>query len=113
MKEIEQNDAGNIFAAPYLDDGRFYIRFFTINEEEGLVRSEEEIKENELDINSALGLNDHTMPIDNFPDPFINCCFVEDTLIFVNLFHNATLTHHHFFYNTDTKLITSHETVLM
>ena len=53
-------------------------------------REEEEIRANELDINKALGLDDHTMPIENFPDPFINCCFIDDQLVFVNLFHTAS-----------------------
>jgi hypothetical protein len=53
------------------------------------------------------------MPIDNFPDPFINCCFITDKLLFVNLFHNASLNHHHFFYNIETKQITSHEIIKM
>jgi hypothetical protein len=43
------------------------------------------------------------MPIDNFPDPFITCCFVSDDLIFVNLFHSALLTHFHFFFNWKTR----------
>jgi hypothetical protein len=56
---------------------------------------------NELDINAELGLDNHTMPINNFPDPFITCCFVNDDLIFVNLFHNKKKEHHHFFYHPD------------
>lgn len=32
MKEIEQNEAGNIFAIPYLDNGRFRVRVFEIPE---------------------------------------------------------------------------------
>lgn len=47
------------------------------------------------------------MPIDNFPDPFITCVFVTDTLIFVNLFHNKMKKHFHFFYHTDTKEIST------
>ena len=46
------------------------------------------------------------MPIDNFPDPFIACCFVTDDLIFVNLFHNKQKQHHHFFYHLSTKQLT-------
>jgi hypothetical protein len=83
LKDIQQNKDGNCFAATYLDDGRFYLRTF-----KNVERTEEEILENELDINKALGLNNHTMPIDNFYDPFIACCFVQNDLIFVNLFHN-------------------------
>lgn len=54
------------------------------------------------------------MPIDNFPDPFITCCFVAPDpangaphdLIFVNLFHNKLKEHHHFFYCPATGMIT-------
>ena len=66
-------------------------------------KTPEEIAENELDINALLGLNNHTMPINDFPDPFVSCCFVTDTLIFVNLFENAKLLHHHFFYDTEKR----------
>jgi hypothetical protein len=43
------------------------------------------------------------MPIDNFPDPFISCCFVDDDIIFVNLFHNRSCKHHHFFFSISTR----------
>jgi len=48
------------------------------------------------------------MPIDNFPDPFINCTFLKDDLMYVNLSHNATGMHHMFIYNYVTKAVTSH-----
>ena len=112
LKEIEQNDAGTKFAIAYMDDGRFRIRIF--GEEN---REPEEIAHSELDINARLGLNNHTMPINDFPDPFISCCFINDNLLFVNLFHNATLTHHHFFYkfsdDLNEKEILDHQTVVL
>jgi hypothetical protein len=94
-----------MFIVPYFNNGNFYIRLFKVNEGGPIQRTPEEIKENELDINETLGLDNHTMPIDNFPDPFISCCFIDDELVFVNLFHTATLTHHHFFYDLTTKEI--------
>jgi len=30
-----------------------------------------------------------------FPDPFGGCCFVEDQLLYICVFHSYTLTHHH------------------
>lgn len=45
------------------------------------------------------------MAISGFPDPYITCCFVDDELIFVNLFYNYTLTHYHFIYNIETKQV--------
>jgi len=123
MKEIEQNGEGNVFAVPYLDDGIFKMRVFSCDVEQtqdkakgNINRSEALIQETELNINDALRLDNHTMPIDNFPDPFINCCFIDykdETLIFVNLFYNADQLHHHFFYNYKTKQITSHEIIPM
>ena len=65
-----------------MDDGYFKLRTFGTT-----TRTEEEIAETELDINKALDLNNHTIPIYNFPDPFITCCFVHDDWIYVNLYH--------------------------
>jgi hypothetical protein len=98
LKEVEQNAAGNKFAITYLDDGIFKLRTFG-----EAFRTPEEIVADELNINEELGLNNYTMPINNFPDPFIACTFITDDLIFINLFHNATFTHYHFFWNTKTK----------
>lgn len=98
LKEVEQNPSGNKFAITYIDDGIFKMRTFGEKN-----RTKEEIAADEVNINEELGLNNYTMPINNFPDPFISCHFITDTLIFVNLFHNATLTHYHFFWNTETR----------
>ena len=74
-------------------------------------RAEEEILESELDINEALGLNNHTMPIDNFPDPFVDCTFVNDNLLFINLFHNKKIEHHLCFYYWKEKRIVRHTVI--
>ena len=52
-----------------------------------------------------LGLNDWTMAISGFPDPFITCCFVNDDLVYVNLFYNYTLSHFHFIYNITRRCV--------
>ena len=107
LKEVEQNSKGTYFAITYLDDGIFKLRTFGET-----TRTEDQIHMDEFNINEALGgMNNHTMPINNFPDPFISCCFVTDELIYVNLFHNDTLTHHHFFYNTKTREISRHTNI--
>jgi len=100
LKEVEQNSRGDYFAIVYIDDGLFRLRTFGET-----TRTEEEIEENELDINELLGINNFTIPIYNFPDPFITCTFVDDDWIFVNLFHQDTLTHHHFFFNHKTRVM--------
>lgn len=89
MNDIVQNNDGNFFAAAFIDDGHFYLRTFGESSKSGLPhRTKEEIDESTLDINSLLEINNFTMPINNFPDPFITCVFVTDDLLFVNLFHN-------------------------
>ena len=60
----------------------------------------------ELDINKELGLNNYTMPVDGFGDPYIVCTFVTEEVLFVNLFHNGDMKHIHFFYNSSTRKIT-------
>ena len=83
-----------------MDDGHFYIRKFDKRQ-----RTVEEIAEEEFDVNAALELDNFTMPIDNFPDPFITCCFVTDDILFVNLYHSFTCCHYHFFYDAKNKEI--------
>ena len=100
VKEVEQNDKGDFFAVAYMDDGKFRLRTFGT---EKAKRTEEEIAANELDINKELDLDDHTLPIYSLHDPFICCTFVSNEWIFVNLFHGASLTHHHFFFNHLTR----------
>ena len=116
LKEIEQNADGTKFAFVYFDDGKFRLRTFdsyyykitkngVTDLREKKKRTPEEIAENELNINAELALDESTMAIDNFEDPFINCCFVDNKHIYVNLFHTQTFTVHHFVYNQETKAI--------
>lgn len=108
MKDVEQNAKGDKYAIAYIDDGKFKLRVFDKNQ-----RTEEEAVSKELDINKELGLDNYTMPIDGFGDPFIICTFVTDETLFVNLFHNKELKHIHFFYNsTTTQIINRFEKVL-
>ena len=39
------------------------------------------------------------MAIEGFPDPFANCCFVSDELLYVCLFNTETTTHYHFLWS--------------
>ena len=97
MKDVEQNSAGNKYAIAYIDDGQFKLRVFDKEP-----RTEAQALEKELDVNKALNLTNHTMPIDGFGDPYITCTFVTCTILFVNLFHNGELKHVHFFYDSDS-----------
>lgn len=101
IKDVEQNATGKEFAIAYLDDGKFYIRTFGTT-----TRTQEEIEEEEFYVNEAIDINDFTMPVNDFPDPFITCTFINDSILFINLFHSHSLTHHHFFYNRNSKELT-------
>jgi len=69
-------------------------------------RSKDDIAKNEVNINKHLGLNNWTMAIDGFMDPYITCCFISETRVFINLFYNPTLTHYHLFWDIkDKKMI--------
>jgi len=100
LKEVEQNSNGSKYAVAYFDDGKFRLRSFGKES-----RTDADIKSNELDINKLLSLDNWTMAIQGFPDPYITCCFIDDDRIFVNLFYNPKLTHYHFIYNIKTKQV--------
>jgi len=78
VKEVEQNYAGTKYAFVYANDGNFKLRVFDKNE-----RPLEEALAQEFDINTAIGINDYTMPIQGFADPFATCSFIDDNRIFV------------------------------
>ena len=103
LKEVEQNDKGDFHAIAYMDDGNFYIRTFGTE-----TRSEEEIAADEFFVNEAIGINDYTMPIDNFPDPFINICFINNDTLFCVLYHAYDMCHHHFFYDLKKRKVSLH-----
>jgi hypothetical protein len=83
IKTVAQNHYGNAYALAYLDDGKFRIRTFKKEN-----RTKEEIEANEFKINEAIGLDDYTMPNNGFADPYIICCFIGESRLFVALFHN-------------------------
>lgn len=68
-------------------------------------RTEEEIKENEVNFNEYLGIDRSTMVNDEFDDPFINCTFIDDKQLFVNLYYNYTYTHYHFKWDIENRKI--------
>ena len=67
------------------------------------MRTKLEIQNSEVKINEIIGLDNFTMCNDSFPNANITCCFLSDELIFINFFHNYTLTHYHFIYNVETR----------
>ena len=93
-KEVEQTNSGKFYACAYFNDGKFRLRTFGREN-----RSDEEIKADEVDINQLLDIDDYTMPNEDLPDPFINCAFVNDDLIYVALYHGHSCTHYHFLWD--------------
>lgn len=98
MKEVETNASSTKFAVAFNDDGVFKLRTFGRE-----TRSIEEAQASEININELIGIDDKTMAVSNFPDPFITCCFVSNEVLFINLFYNFECTHYHFFYNFEEK----------
>ena len=76
----------------YNDDGVFKLRVFGKEE-----RTPQQIAASETNINDLLGIDDWTMAVMNFPDPFITCCFINDELLYINLFHSHKKMHYHFY----------------
>ena len=93
-KEVEQNSTGKKYAIVYIDDGKFRLRIFTKE-----ARPQEQCEQEDFDINTALNIDDYTMPIQGFPDPFITCTFIDDNRIAVQLFYNYSQVHYHFVYD--------------
>ena len=92
VKEIAQNPKGDFYAVCYIDDGKFWLNTFTKSE-----------KIDEVCFNEMLGLDDFTVPNESFNDPFLTCCFLNDTKIFVTLFYNFKQLHHHFIWDLNTR----------
>ena len=67
------------------------------------MRTQQQILNSEVNINEIIGLDNYTMCNEAFPNPYITCCFLTDTLIFVSFFHNYSLTHYHFIYDVETR----------
>lgn len=79
-----------------MDDGHWYLCVF--DKEKVIV---------EFDVNAALKLNNHTIPIAGFAQPFASSAFINDDRIFLNVFHNATLMHYHLIYSISAQGVVS------
>ena len=100
LKDVEQSLSGQRFAVVYNNDGVFYLRTFG-----RITREDVDIQVDEVDLNAIAGLDDHTMCVDSFPDPYAVCCFITDELVFVSVFHNPTLTHCHFVWDSRSRKV--------
>ena len=65
----------------------------------------EDSRTKEINFSQLFGFNNYFTPIEEFPEPFINCCFVNDDKIFVQLFHNHYMTHYHFYWHIRMKKV--------
>lgn len=77
----------------YFDDGKFRLRTFDRS-----TRTKEQIDSNDVNINDILGIDNFTMVVQQFPDPFITCCFCDDDTLYVNLKYRDT-DHYHFLWD--------------
>ena len=92
--EVCQNSFGKMYCCPYLIDGVFNIVVF--NKEQVVCQ---------LNINQAIGLDNHARPNDNFPYPMIDASFIHSNIIFVSLYHNRSQQLYTFQYSFMTKKI--------
>jgi|APSaa5957512535_1039671.scaffolds.fasta_scaffold343293_1 hypothetical protein len=83
--QVCQNQEGNIFMIPYLDAGVFRLMVFN-----------NDIVLSDIHINELLAIDNSTIAINGVHDPIINACFLQDSVIFVNLFHKVSRTNWHF-----------------
>jgi hypothetical protein len=97
MISISQTDAGDLFCVPYYDNGKFFLSIFNEREET-----------HEVFLNGELGLDEGTMPNESFQDPYSVCAFTTPTKLFVTVFHQPDLMHHHCFYDLETRQVTQH-----
>jgi len=85
-----------MYLCPYLNNGVFNLLIF----------DKDKILNN-LNINDLIGIDDKTRPNDNFPDPFMNSCFIDRGKVFINVFHSKLLCMYHFTYSYFDSKITS------
>ena len=97
MNNIEQNNAGDVFALSYQDNGKFYI---------SLVDNKGEELDN-FNISQKLFLDDGSKPITGFWEPLTTCCFIQNDDIFVQVYHREQRKQYHFTYSYKEKKMLS------
>ena len=84
-----------------MDNGIFKMRVFDINP----FPIEKEAED--VNFSEMLSLDNFTIPVAGFPDPFITSTFINDDRIFVVLYHTKQFMHYHFIYSIKQKKIVS------
>ena len=100
VKEVVQNSTGSQFATTFSDDGKFFLRLFTKEE-----CFHAQVLKDQVNFNELFGLDNFTMTIDDLPDPYITCCFVNDDKIFVSFYHNYYMIHYHFMWDIEKRQV--------
>jgi hypothetical protein len=100
MKDVETNGSSTEFAVVFNDDGVFKLRTFGRD-----TRTPDQIRASEVNLNELIGIDDKTMAVSNFPDPFVTCCFVQEKVLFINLFYSYECTHYHFYFDFESRKI--------
>jgi len=98
-KEIVQNTEGDMFLCPYLNDGVFNLLIFDKKKVVKDLNINEFTKGLQQQGSEQVEIDDKTRPNDNFPDPFCNACFIDNTSVFINLYHSKTSCMWHFTYS--------------
>lgn len=78
VSKVIQNKMSSVFCAPYLKDGEFKVLIFN-----------KETELHDINISQMLGINEYNRPNDNFPYPHMDCCFINDQTIFINLYRTS------------------------
>lgn len=77
MSQIEQNDAGLVFAVAYQDNGVFFLDVF----------NNEGKKLDSLNVSDLTHLDQKSKGIQGFNEPMITAAFLPDDILYVGVYH--------------------------
>jgi hypothetical protein len=83
-----------------MDNGKFFVRIFGMEQ-----RDQKDAERDELNINDTFSIDDYSIAITDFPDPFITCTFIDDNRLFINFFYTFSQIHCHFIWDYSKKEI--------
>ena len=101
INNIAQFFKGKVSAIVYYASGRFMLRSFELGKES-----------KEVTLNELLGIDDQTLCYQSIDDPFISCCFTDETTVFIGLYHGSTMTHYHFLVDINTMSLVGEATMV-
>lgn len=89
MNIVEQTDSGKTLAIIYQDYGSFFLKIFD---------NKGEIIDH-LYLNEQLCIDPESLPVDGFHEPIATCCFKNDEVIFIQVYHRFWQKSYHCSYN--------------